>query len=89
MPDVYERPHCPPGCPGVLLGTCRIDRLEKGTHGHESLFPSRSVGELHTVRRIRAEFWAIVRKLRDMCADIAAFTMDASWNLLHPEFGQA
>jgi hypothetical protein len=90
MPDVYDRPECPPGCRGVLIGTCRIEHVDRGRKtGHETLFPARSVTELHALRRMKMEFWSIVRGLRDMCSDVVAFTQNASWRMLRPEFGQA
>lgn len=55
--------------------------------GHESLFPARTVSELSMLRRMKLEFWAIVRRLREMSFSVTAFTMDASWRMLRPEFG--
>lgn len=86
MPDVNDRPQCPPECIGEALGTCRVDR--PGVKGHESLFPARSLTELRAIRWLRSEFWALVRWLREV-GDEVAFTMDASWRLLRPEFGNA
>lgn len=89
MPDVFDRPQCPPGCRGVLIGTCRMDHANGEKKGHETLFPACSLNELSMLRRMKLEFWSIIRRLRDMSFSVTAFTMDASWRLLRPEFGQA
>lgn len=88
MPDVNERPNCPPGCWGFETGTCNIDHAT-GKMGHETLFPARSIIELFSLRRMRVEFWRIVRRFRDMFADELAFSVDTSWRLIRPEFGTA
>lgn len=85
MPDVYDRPQCPPGCGGSY---CRVDSATGG-RGHESLFPARTVTELHLLRRMKIIFWEMVRMLRSGHDCFAAFTLDASWRLLRPEYGQA
>lgn len=85
MPDVNERPQCPPGCGGSHIGTCRMDRVA-GTAGHESLFPAASIRELISMRKWRTLFWDIVASLREASADIA-FSMDASFRLIRPSFG--
>lgn len=89
MPDVNDRPQCPPGCGGFLLGTCRKDHMTGEKH-HESLIPAQQVWELHVFRQVRREFWRMVARLRELFADdITAFTVDASWRLVRPEFGTA
>lgn len=87
MPDVYERPQCPPGCRGETLGTCRVDRASRDK-GHESLFPARSLLELRVIRLMRMQFWSVVKFFRTTAEDIA-FSMDASWRMIRPEFGTA
>lgn len=94
MPDVYDRPQCPLGCRGVLIGTCRIDgatitgRLTGNWKaGHESLFPARSITDLVAVQWMRKEFLSIVRRLREVSVSVTAFTVDASWRMIRPEFG--
>lgn len=81
MPDVYDRPQCPPGCGGCELGTCRVDSA-RGTMGHESLFPAQSRFELHSLSKMRIVFWEMVRILREAREYTALFSLNASLMLV-------